>query len=240
MTPVEYISIPSIIYKLPIRGLYELSIFALIYNFNGNGLRLSNGKLAQIMSCDKRSIERVISKLKKQGYIRDTGTSKNDRCLVINTDKVTVSDTDIMTAEIPTLRGANTDKTTDHKEKDNNNIIYTDFSFVLRTQKHWNLPQEKLNEYKQTYNSGLDVEAELRKASQWLLDNPAKRKTAKGMPRFLNGWLGRTKPAHSQGTTGSKNQFWDMKAEKGYFEDFIERNAPTEEQAEKIMQETRL
>jgi uncharacterized damage-inducible protein DinB len=29
---------------------------------------------------------------------------------------------------------------------------------------------------------------------QWLRDNPAKRKTASGMPRFINSWLSRIEP----------------------------------------------
>jgi len=37
----------------------------------------------------------------------------------------------------------------------------------------------------------VDVLAELRKAGAWLNANPAKRKTARGMPRFLVAWLGR-------------------------------------------------
>lgn len=35
----------------------------------------------------------------------------------------------------------------------------------------------------------LDIEAECRHARQWCIANPGKRKTAKGMPRFLLGWF---------------------------------------------------
>lgn len=58
------------------------------------------------------------------------------------------------------------------------------YSFILKSRKIWHLPQEKLAEYKKTYPE-LDIEAQLRKAAQWLIDNPAKRKTEKGMPRSL-------------------------------------------------------
>jgi hypothetical protein len=54
----------------------------------------------------------------------------------------------------------------------------------------WDLPAEKLAEYKATYAT-LDVDAQLRLAWQWLEDNPQKRKTERGMPRFLNSWLSR-------------------------------------------------
>jgi hypothetical protein len=51
-----------------------------------------------------------------------------------------------------------------------------------------------LDEYKKAYTN-IDIGAELHKASQWLTDNPTKRKTADGMGRYVNGWLGRSKPA---------------------------------------------
>ncbi|MCY2989825.1 MAG: hypothetical protein NTY19_18425 [Planctomycetota bacterium] len=54
----------------------------------------------------------------------------------------------------------------------------------------WKLPAAKLLEWSETYPH-LDTPAELRKAWQWCVENPTKRKTAGGMPRFLNTWLAR-------------------------------------------------
>lgn len=54
----------------------------------------------------------------------------------------------------------------------------------------WALTQEKLAEWERTYPM-MDVQAECRKARQWLSDNPARRKTARGMDRFLGSWLSR-------------------------------------------------
>ena len=54
----------------------------------------------------------------------------------------------------------------------------------------WGLTQDKLHEYQETY-PGVDVLGELRRARQWCLDNPGRCKTAKGMPKFCGGWLGR-------------------------------------------------
>ena len=36
---------------------------------------------------------------------------------------------------------------------------------------------------------GIDIQLELSRASVWLDANPGKRKTARGLPRFINGWL---------------------------------------------------
>jgi len=72
-------------------------------------------------------------------------------------------------------------------------IARTSVAFVLQGGKLWHVPQAKLDEYRSTF-AVLDVDAELRKAAQWLRDNPGRRKKAAGMPRFLGGWLGRAKP----------------------------------------------
>ncbi len=53
----------------------------------------------------------------------------------------------------------------------------------------WNLTASKLAEYQDSYPN-LDVLAEFRRARQWCIDKPFKRKRAKGMPAFLGNWLG--------------------------------------------------
>jgi hypothetical protein len=45
---------------------------------------------------------------------------------------------------------------------------------------------------------GVEVVAEIRKAKAWLLADPVRRKTYRGMPRFLVGWLSRTQNAPSR------------------------------------------
>lgn len=55
----------------------------------------------------------------------------------------------------------------------------------------WGLLPAKMAEWEETY-PGVDIEAICRQALQWCRDNPGKRKTAKGMTRFLGSWIGRT------------------------------------------------
>lgn len=57
--------------------------------------------------------------------------------------------------------------------------------------KEWHLTAAKLAEYEAAFPA-LDVLAALRAAVQWCRDNPAKRKTAKGMPAFCSNWLTRS------------------------------------------------
>jgi hypothetical protein len=54
----------------------------------------------------------------------------------------------------------------------------------------WPLTEAKVAEYQESF-PGVDVMVECRKARQWCIDNPTKRKTVRGMPKFLSGWLAR-------------------------------------------------
>lgn len=70
----------------------------------------------------------------------------------------------------------------------------------------WELPASKLAEYRETFGDSLDVEAELRKARQWCLDNPPKRKTKSGIVKFLTGWLSRANDRGRQPVDTAKQQ----------------------------------
>lgn len=64
--------------------------------------------------------------------------------------------------------------------------------------KTWPLRQGKLDEWTESF-PGLDVMGEIRKASQWIRDNPSKAKTFAGMPAFLGRWLSRATDAPAPG-----------------------------------------
>jgi hypothetical protein len=79
-------------------------------------------------------------------------------------------------------------------EKDN--IIYECEYFYVLSKKH--------NEYKELYND-IDLIKEYKKMKIWLDDNPAKRKTQKGYPRFISSWLSRVKPSETKKDTPNFN-----------------------------------
>jgi hypothetical protein len=73
---------------------------------------------------------------------------------------------------------------------------------------------------------GLDIEAECRKAAAWIDADTKRRKTAKGMKRFLVGWLGRAtdrggngsvrgRPTNPDGTPQALNQALFDKIKRG-------------------------
>jgi hypothetical protein len=75
----------------------------------------------------------------------------------------------------------------------------------------WPLRHAKVAEYQQAF-PGLDVLAHCRRALQWARDNPAKRKTFRGMPAFLWRWLareqdrGHVRPAGPAGETARERE----------------------------------
>jgi hypothetical protein len=58
----------------------------------------------------------------------------------------------------------------------------------------WGLVQSQVDEWSAAY-PGVSVQSEARKALAWLNANPTKRKTARGMARFLLAWIGRAQNA---------------------------------------------
>lgn len=69
----------------------------------------------------------------------------------------------------------------------------------------WWLTQRKIDEYRGSF-PGVDVLGEARKALQWVRDN--QKKTAKGMPSYLNRWFSKAQDnARSVTKNGNQNAF---------------------------------
>ena len=63
-------------------------------------------------------------------------------------------------------------------------------SIVLNDGSEWRPTIKDMEEWTELY-SGVDVKQELGKMRQWCKSNPAKRKTARGVRRFVTSWLDR-------------------------------------------------
>lgn len=81
----------------------------------------------------------------------------------------------------------------------------------------WSLTQRQVDEWQQLYPA-LDVIACCRKAFAWAEANPAKRKTAKGMPAFLVNWLNKEANSGRSSSAVRKTPDCDRCAGKGYAE----------------------
>jgi len=71
----------------------------------------------------------------------------------------------------------------------------TGYTFTIKGGSTWTLPVALMERLTKA-NPGKDIPAEIEAAALWSEANPAKRKTAAGMPRFLTGWLNRADPVN--------------------------------------------
>ena len=63
-------------------------------------------------------------------------------------------------------------------------------SFILNDKSQYPIRQAQVDEWRGLYPA-VDIMQELRKMAGWLDANPSKRKTKRGILRFVNGWLAR-------------------------------------------------
>ncbi|MBC8378255.1 MAG: hypothetical protein H8E62_03685 [Planctomycetes bacterium] len=109
--------------------------------------------------------------------------------------------------------------------------------FAVKGGGHWELERSKLEEYAATFAAlgAAGVLEELKQARQWLLDNPKKIKTARGMPNFLGGWLRRSVGKKDGGWEfPQKNGAHDLANQEAIRERLLERPAGEESPAERL------
>ena len=61
----------------------------------------------------------------------------------------------------------------------------------LNDKTYYDVPLSDIERWKDTYPA-VDVEGELKRMIAWLESNPTKKKTRRGITRFINSWLSRT------------------------------------------------
>ena len=61
---------------------------------------------------------------------------------------------------------------------------------LLNDKSSYDVPLDKISTWQQAYPA-VNVEQELQKMRAWLESNPSRRKTRKGIDRFINNWLSR-------------------------------------------------
>ena len=89
-------------------------------------------------------------------------------------------------------------------------LTFPDFPCVGGGPAIWTLTTAKVAEYASSF-PGVNLDAELRKAWQWCVDNRANRKTFRGMPAFLSRWLSR---AQDQARAPRRQGVIDFDAER--------------------------
>lgn len=102
--------------------------------------------------------------------------------------------------ENPVLDGTVRDGTTGTPAKSGEPVLLT-FSTVGPDGDSWRLRRAQVDEWAKAF-PGLDVLAECTRAQVWIEANPGRRKTVRGMPKFLVGWLMRS----TDNGTGARRQ----------------------------------
>ena len=71
------------------------------------------------------------------------------------------------------------------------------YIMLLKGGDQYEVTEQDLFIYKQSYPN-IDVEGEIRKMIAWCFSNESKRKTKRGIKRFINSWLNAAKPSYQQ------------------------------------------
>jgi hypothetical protein len=96
---------------------------------------------------------------------------------------------------------------------------------LLNTGEDWQPEPEDIEKWKELYPA-IDVDQELRAMEGWCDANPTKRKTARGIKRFVNSWLARAQDkGGSPMAKGSKVGLRSMTMEDMLSHDFMDRES---------------
>lgn len=99
----------------------------------------------------------------------------------------------------------------------------------LNDKNFYNVPLDKIALWKETYPA-VDIEQELKKMAAWSDSNPTKRKTRKGIERFINNWLSRT-----QDNGGTKGKVQSSGKAKNSFNNFKQNDYDFDELEKELL-----
>lgn len=80
-------------------------------------------------------------------------------------------------------------------------------SLPLNDKTNFSISESDVNKYQELYPN-VDVSQELRNMKGWLDANPTKRKTKRGINRFVNGWLQRKQDSPKQQQSKEEGTWW--------------------------------
>lgn len=184
-------------------------------------------KLSEETLLTKREIRTAISHLKSTGEVAVKATNKYSVFTIQNYGKYQCNDiqNDFQATD---KRQPNDILTTTIEEKKerkniNNNIITKDdniicpdpeksapnpsgIQLILNDKSYYDVPLDKITLWRETY-PGVNIERELQKMRAWLDANLTKRKTRRGIERFINNWLSRTQDSGRESAKGGDRTY---------------------------------
>ncbi len=173
-------------------------------------------KLADRYGWNRKKTTKFLDLLEKQKMVTTERTTHGTTVTIVNYEKfqalgATIGTTKETTRDTTKEQPRDTNNNINKYNKIINNIISSEpdksapnpsgILIILNDKSYYDVPLEKITMWKATYPA-VDVEQELRKMGAWCDSNPTRRKTRRGVEKFINNWLSRTQD--SGGTKGQK------------------------------------
>lgn len=189
---------------------------------------------AETLGCSPSAVYRNMKKLEEHGMIKQESNNRWTRVSICNwrTYQILENDSEQRMNNGRTTDEQQADNKRTHPKKDknykereegkNNSSSEPDkqasepavMEFpVVASEVPWRLEQHEVDVWLDAF-PGIDVLGECRKARAWLISNPSRMKTPRGMTKFLFSWLERSQNGvRSPGRSNAKSeQFSGLKA----------------------------
>lgn len=102
----------------------------------------------------------------------------------------------------------------------------------LNDKSFYDVPQDKIDLWVQTYQA-VNVMQELQKMRAWLDSNPTRRKTRRGISRFINSWLSREQDSGKGNVQNSRQRH--QNSQNNSFNDFQQNDYDFDELEKQIL-----
>lgn len=141
-------------------------------------------------------------------YLCKTNVSRTDKD--IDKNKITEIETEgdkEKEEKIENGLGSNNTIAQSHAAKPRNSEPLADVSaLILNDGTEWVPTQKDFDEYEKLYPA-VDVRQQFNNMRAWTINNPTKRKTRKGVKRFVGNWLGNEQDRGSRGQTAGRKAY---------------------------------
>lgn len=180
----------------------------------------TNNYFAELYDVTPQAISGWIKNLEKCGYITceylHNGTEIKERRIRIVKDTNSTNNEEGNSTKLEkginkSLKGYKQkfkDNNTSSNNTSSNNTSAKVNPLILKNNTEWLPTVKEYEEYKTLYPN-VDIETQFRKMRGWLNGNPVKRKTRKGIARFVNNWLSKEQDKQQTKVVQTKEQYTD-------------------------------
>lgn len=186
---------------------HELTIGDQIIELKPGQLATGRKSIARHTGLSEQNVRTALKKLEKMGILTIKSTNKYSVISITKWDSHQQINQQLTSKKPATNQQLTTNKNVKNGNNENNgnkslvklaNAVQP-IGILLTNKDPFPIYQKDMELWKETYQA-VNIGQELKKINAWLDANPTKRKTSKGMKRFINNWLSRAqdnpKPRH--------------------------------------------